>query len=224
MRRLPRDRTLQRLAQSGTLTDEHLIATGRRLAGFYRSQPPVCRSGEEYLQLLRVEHDRNRRDLLPYPGTVAMSQVRDLLDAHSAMLNDESALFDARVTAGHVIEGHGDLRPEHVCLEDSEPIIFDCLEFDRRLRIVDAVDELMFLALELERLDRPDARGILLVTYEDETRDRPPDRLVRFYTSNRAAIWARLAVWRSRELPDDRRGHWLARSDAYLALAERYRP
>jgi aminoglycoside phosphotransferase family enzyme len=134
MRRLPRDRTLQRLAQTGTLTDEHLKTTSRRFAGFYRSQPPARRSGEEYRQVLRIEHDRNRRDLQPYAGTVAVSQVRDLLDAHSAMLNEESELFDARVTASHVIEGHGDLRPEHVCLEDSEPMIFDCLEFDRRLR------------------------------------------------------------------------------------------
>jgi aminoglycoside phosphotransferase family enzyme len=173
---------------------------------------------------LGFEHERNWRDLLPYAGSVPESQIRRLLDDHGSMLRDGSALFEARVLAGRIVEGHGDLRPEHICLEDSEPVIFDCLEFDRRLRILDAVDELMFLALELERLGQTAAREILLTTYQTETGDHPPDRLVRFYTSNRAAIWARLAVWRSRELAVEQRGRWLARADEYLELADRYCP
>ena len=45
-----------------------------------------------------------------------------------------ATLFDERARAGRIVEGHGDLRPEHVCLE-REPQIIDCLEFSRDFRI-----------------------------------------------------------------------------------------
>ena len=55
------------------------------------------------------------------------------------------------VTAGRIIDGHGDLRPEHICLT-ARPVVFDCLEFDPRLRLLDVADELSFLAMECDRL------------------------------------------------------------------------
>lgn len=46
-----------------------------------------------------------------------------------------------RVRAGRILDGHGDLRPEHVALIDP-PAVFDCLEFSAELRQIDVVDEL----------------------------------------------------------------------------------
>jgi aminoglycoside phosphotransferase family enzyme len=51
----------------------------------------------------------------------------------------------------HLIDRHGDLRPEHVWLGDSVRII-DCLEFNDRLRMVDPLDEIAFLDFEREHL------------------------------------------------------------------------
>ena len=56
--------------------------------------------------------------------------------------------------AAWIVEGHGDLRPEHVCL--TEPIvIFDCLEFNEELRSIDPFDELAFLGMECALLGEP---------------------------------------------------------------------
>ena len=65
-----------------------------------------------------------------------------------------AAELDSRAARGCVVEAHGDLRPEHVCLLP-EPQIIDCLEFSRDFRILDPADELAFLALECERLGDP---------------------------------------------------------------------
>ena len=43
-----------------------------------------------------------------------------------------------------IIDGHGDLRPEHIWLGDPVRII-DCLEFNKRLRTVDPFDEIAYL-------------------------------------------------------------------------------
>ena len=56
-------------------------------------------------------------------------------------------MLRARVRGRRIVEGHGDLRPEHVCLIEP-PVVIDGLEFDLRLREVDPFDELSFLGLE----------------------------------------------------------------------------
>ncbi len=49
------------------------------------------------------------------------------------------------------MEGHGDLRPEHVCLLD-RPVVFDGVEFSLPLRCSDVISELAFLAMECDFL------------------------------------------------------------------------
>lgn len=64
---------------------------------------------------------------------------------HVQLLMLQPALFEQRVRAGRIVDGHGDLRPEHICLSD--PIaIFDCIEFSLDFRCIDIADELAFLA------------------------------------------------------------------------------
>jgi aminoglycoside phosphotransferase family enzyme len=129
-------------------------------------------------------------------------------------------LLDRRVRDGRIVEGHGDLRPEHVCL-DGTPVIIDCLEFNRALRLVDPVDELAFLALECARLGAGWAGGVLLDTYVRRTGDDPAPELFGFYTSYRAALRARLAVWHMPEPGGGKTAEaWRERADAYLAQAE----
>jgi aminoglycoside phosphotransferase family enzyme len=73
-----------------------------------------------------------------------------------AFLEQSPTLLDSRVCDGRIIEAHGDLRPEHICLED-EPVIIDCLEFNQALRVLDTVSELAFLAL-VWHLKEPEVR------------------------------------------------------------------
>jgi uncharacterized protein len=74
-----------------------------------------------------------------------------------------------------VIEAHGDLRPEHICLE-AEPQVIDCMEFSRDFRLLDPADELGFLALECERLGAPELKRTIFSTYTEVTGDSPPAR------------------------------------------------
>jgi len=56
-------------------------------------------------------------------------------------------LLEGRAAQGRLVDGHGDLKPEHICLEE-RVVIFDCLEFSAELRLVDPVDELAYLSVE----------------------------------------------------------------------------
>jgi aminoglycoside phosphotransferase family enzyme len=101
-------------------------------------------------------------------------------------------------------------------------VIIDCLEFNRRLRIVDPADELAFLAMECERLGAPYVGDRLFQTYTQVTHDRPAAGLVYFYKSYRACLRARFAIGHARELEKKDWPKWQHSAGEYLRLAEGY--
>ena len=123
-----------------------------------------------------------------------------------------------RVRAGRVVEGHGDLRPEHVWLGEP-PAIIDCLEFSAELRTLDTADELAFLALECERLGAPQLGRALLDAFAEFTGDVPAPALVDFYQAFRACVRANIAIRHLREARYRDDPKWPRRAREYLALA-----
>ena len=120
--------------------------------------------------------------------------------------------------AGRVVEGHGDLRPEHVWL-GSPPAIIDCLEFSLALRTLDSADELGFLALECERLGAPELGAALLAQHRELSGDAPPPALVDLYQAMRACVRAGIALWHLKEARYQGSPVWRARATSYLSLA-----
>lgn len=136
-------------------------------------------------------------------------------------MDEHEPLLSARVAAGRVLEGHGDLRPEHICLVEP-PAVIDCLEFNDAFRALDVADELAFLALECERLGAA-ALGMRLFT--DCTAaldDRVPAVLFDFYAAGRALLRAKLAAWHLADVPAELHDKWSARVREYLGLAGRH--
>jgi aminoglycoside phosphotransferase family enzyme len=72
-----------------------------------------------------------------------------------AFCRTRDQLFGQRIAEGHIRDGHGDLRAEHICL--TEPIaIFDYIEFNRRFRHGDVAADVTFLAIDLDEQGYPD--------------------------------------------------------------------
>jgi uncharacterized protein len=96
---------------------------------------------------------------------------------------------------GWIREGHGDLRVEHVCVEEgpeSTIQIFDCVEFSRSLRCADVASDLAFLFMDLERLGAREPAARLVARYRQAGVDLP-DVLLRFYRAHRALVRAKVA-------------------------------
>lgn len=216
MRRLPQDRNLEAIIRKGlTWTDEPAIrAAARHLARFYRAAAPEPLTFRE--QRARLEAGvRSDLEALSAPRYgLPLDRLEALTGAQLAFLERGVALFERRVLAGRIVEGHGDLRPEHVWL-DGEPAIIDRLEFDRTLRVLDPADEIAFLDLECERLGAPHVGGWFLEVYVKETGDEPPAALLRFYRVYRAL---RRATISARHLDDPT----VTDPDRFAARARRY--
>jgi len=218
MRRLPRERMLDRLIVERRLQAHDLVPLAGRLAAFYAAQPRVEVTPRDHIAGLEQEHRLNV-ELLRQPRFDLDQRELDAIDAAIRhFLAAEHERLQARVVAGCIVDGHGDLRPEHVCLTDP-PQVIDCLEFNRALRLVDWADEIAFLGLECTLLGAPWVGSALREPIEARLRDSVPPALTDFYTALRACLRARLAVAHLLE-PDPRDGaRWLPRARAYLRIA-----
>jgi len=201
MRRLPQERMLARLLEHGVLDNEPLNELVALLSAFHAEAPVV--SPEEGLggpAAIGAHVAQNFEELAAFlapdapvgvltPGQHAFLQARA-----RGFLADQRELLQARLTAGHVREGHGDLHAENVCRLPERCVIYDRLEFDRGLRCLDVADELAFLAMDLDFRGFPGAGAYLLHRYAAHTGDAELARLSGFYKGYRAVVRAKVAA------------------------------
>lgn len=221
MQRLPRERMLDALLARGEATPAHARTVARLLADFHRAQLPAPLGPRAYRALLLRHIDDAGRELADPAWRLPAGRVEALSGGQRAFVHAHADLLDARVAAGRVVDGHGDLRPEHVWLGEP-PAIIDCLEFSGELRIADAADEAGFLALECERAHAAALGRELLEAYRKSGGDPAPAALVHFYQSCRACARARLAIVHLLEARYRESPQWRRRALRYLALAARH--
>ncbi len=221
MRRLPGSRMLDHLIRSGTATAGDVRPAVALLARFYRSAPVALTDPQAYLERLDKDLRDNAAELAAPRYGLPAERIAKVLDRQTALLAREPELFRQRVREGRIVEGHGDLRPEHICLEEA-PVIIDCLEFNHDFRILDCADDLAFLALECERLGGAPLAHTVFDLYREMSGDLVPEKLVTFYKSCRACLRAKLALWHLRDGESADWTKWPAVARNYLALAEKY--
>jgi len=193
MRRLPAERMLDELIRRGQLSSAEIDGLAAFLARFYHCASPLTLGAWGYRQAIDGHIRANRRELLNPMHELPATVVKRAHTAQLRFLQLETAQIEARVCDGRIVDGHGDLRPEHICLEP-DPIIFDCIEFNDEFRRIDVADELAFLAMECDALGAEPLGRRILDSYSRENHDRISDGLVSFYKSYRACVRAKVAV------------------------------
>jgi len=219
MRRLPAARMLDRMVRDRSVEAADVRRVVERLANFYRQSTPIAITPDGYRARFSADIAGNRRELAAAVYGLPDALIGKICARQQALLDSQPELFDARVHAGRIIEAHGDLRAEHICLEP-RPQIIDCLEFSRELRVLDAADELAFLALECERLGAPELATTIFATYTAVTGDTPPDALLRFYQSHRACVRAKIAIRHLDDAALRTQPRWPAQALDYLRIAD----
>jgi aminoglycoside phosphotransferase family enzyme len=218
MRRLPAQHMLDRRIAAGRVTPADIEPLRRVLVDFYRRSPVIGVDPRQHLQRLRSEQQINRRVLLDprwqLPGSAA---VLDRLDAAQCRL---APALQACAADGRLRDGHGDLRPEHVCLLQP-PVVIDCLEFNPALRQVDPFDEIAYLGLECDMAGAPWIGEQLLRGCAEELGGGPDAALLQLYIAQRAVLRARLALAHLLDQVPRTPRRWPAQALRYLEHAQR---
>jgi aminoglycoside phosphotransferase family enzyme len=221
MRRLRSEDTLEYDIQMHRVQKEDVARIAKRMSAFYRERPPEAIHPENYCSLIRAQILENRDALLRSVYGLDRKSIETIAAAQLDFLDRKGELVAQRARSNRIVEGHGDLRPEHIYLGDP-PVIVDCLEFHRGFRIVDPASELAFLAMECARLGAPAIEEWLFDVYRMETHDDPPDRLIAFYKCLHACTRAKIAIRHldGGAVPDTQK--WRERTARYLDLASQY--
>jgi aminoglycoside phosphotransferase family enzyme/predicted kinase len=221
MRRLPTELSLEALQRRGELEPQHIDRLAEVLNQFYGSLAPLPLSPQEYLDRCRAHVRGNFQELLAVRHHLPMGAIERIHGHQLQFLALQPAVFAERARHGRIVEGHGDLRPEHICLGEP-PVIFDCVEFSRDFRSVDVADELAFLAAECDFLGADWIGPRLFTAYQASSRDQPPQALVDFYKSYRACVRSKVAALRADQLEGEQQAAAIGEATARLAWADRY--
>ena len=224
MRRLPARQMLDQRLQANFIDRDEIEGIAALLACFYANAAAVAISEQEYLARFEQVIAINRAELSAPMYQLDTTRIGSLCQLHADFLQQHPLRLTQRAAAQRIIEAHGDLRPEHICV-DKPPVAIDCLEFNRALRLLDPVDELAYLSMECELLAPTMAVGIeqsLFAVYRQHCHDAAEPALICFYKSVRATTRARLMVLHLRDHPETQWPKWLGKAHAYLQLAEKY--
>jgi aminoglycoside phosphotransferase family enzyme len=197
-----------------------LARLGRRSpCRFYKTRSRGDISPSAYVQQFAREHAINEAVFSDPRFDLDGAEASKALDRVRRGLEQDATSLEQRAEQGCIVEGHGDLRPEHICLSDP-PVIIDCLEFSHALRLVDPFDELGYLTLECEIIDAGWVGERIIEGCAQGLRDRPSLALLNFYWTYRACLRARIALVHLLEANPRTPEKWVPLARRYLQLAQ----
>jgi len=202
----------------------HRMPAARRLSTLVRSRAQVAGPLRQVARIIAAQHakaargphiaEQGSRDALRRRWADNVEQTRKIqarlvprepLDPAvideterlaSRFLAGRAPLLDARIRDGRIVDGHGDLLADDIFCLDDGPRILDCLDFDDRLRWLDGLDDVAFLAMDLERLGAPELAEQFMATYADYSGDPAPASLRHHYVAYRAFVRVKIACLR----------------------------
>ena len=231
MRRLPDDRTLDRLLAAGAVPPRLPELLTRRLVAFHEAAQAVPNDpsfgGAAGERAWWASEEPGAARFAGETWTHADAAATRAFVRES--LARDGPLLDARLAAGRAVEGHGDLRAAHVYVLDEaagDIAILDCIEFSERycFRYLDAGYDVAFLAMDVEALGHPELgdeiAGRYLVAAGDETMGvlQPLHRAFRAFVRGKVeSIGAH-----AEELPEEERRALAASASRFFRLAASY--
>jgi aminoglycoside phosphotransferase family enzyme len=129
--------------------------------------------------------------------------------------------MNQRIITNKRRDGHGDLNATNIFLYQ-EPVIVDCIEFNRSLRQIDVLNEIAFLCVDLDFYGDPGLSEYFYRQYLREWGEEESDftrKLFFYYKSYRANVIAKIAAIRARNEEGQKPVHDMKK---YLLLMESY--
>jgi hypothetical protein len=224
MRRLPEARMLDRLVARRRVSRADMGRLAGRLVPFFRRAacgPAVRRYGTP--AAVRQLVLGNLQECQPFVGALLSPADRARIEAaYQQFLFLQEPLLAARVRQRRIVDGHGDLRCENICLTDP-PTIFDCVEFQPAFRCGDMINDFSFLVMDLEFRGRVDLAQALAAAYGRRIKDPAAEALLPFYKCHRSLVRGKVRGFSWRQHPRTAQGRRVrALARRHFRLARRY--
>lgn len=194
MRRVDESRMLAGLLGHGDVMTADMQRLGRHIARIYQAIPSDAKAQTfGTVDCVAFNAIENFEEIRPYIGGPVSRDHFDAIEGWSlAFLQERAALFDQRVAAGCIKEGHGDLHLQHIYLAPHEIIIIDCIEFNERFRYGDVAQDVAFLAMDLEYNGHPLLACVFTEAFCETCGDATLPEILPYYKVYRALVRAKV--------------------------------
>jgi aminoglycoside phosphotransferase family enzyme/predicted kinase len=209
---LPR---LLRLKKAGRSQVKRIVATLKR---FYQAQTPtapITRWGS--IDKLKISTDENFRQTEKFIGdSISRPGFEAIRHFTNRFYREQARLFARRMREHRIRDCHGDLRLEHIHVAPRHLSIYDCIEFNDRLRYLDWANDLAFLAMDFDYQGRPDLADYFVKEMATALDDEDLLALVDFYKCYRAYVRGKVETFQSVDARE------IAAKEANLRKARNY--
>jgi uncharacterized protein len=226
MRRFPAAARLDRRLAAGELEAAALETFALALAKFQRDLPPA--PPEAGYGDAAAAARPALANFTALPADDLDAEVAGTLQRLEAWTRAQAVSlagrFDARLAAGFVREGHGDLHLANLVMLDGRIAAFDGIEFDPALRWIDVQSEVAFLLMDLESRGRGDLGWRFYNAWLAALGDYDGLALLNWYLVYRHLVRAKIDGIRRAQggLDADESGQLQARQAAHIGLAARH--
>ena len=226
MKRLPADRMLDRLVDSGMISREEILIVAHAICVFHANaatSPYISEFGS--LVQIRSNWRENFEQSLPFQTSTLPPTVCETITNYvDDFIDSQSTLFTERMKNGYIRECDGDIHLGNICLFNNTAYIFDCIEFNERFRYSDTAADIAFFLMDLDFHRRPDLADAALSTYITASGDAGLAQLVTFYKVYRAFVRGKVESLQLQDAGIDPEERVVAetRAISYFRLAQGY--
>jgi uncharacterized protein len=221
MQRFPQSAVLAEAVARGDVREAHWDRFAEDLARLHSAAASAeVSSPFGTPDLVRAHQTAN---LVALEKWLTPAEVSELRDWTNHEFGRTHFVMERRRQEGHIRECHGDLHLGNLLLRKDRIVPFDCLEFSPELRWLDPVDELAFLAMDLEERNQHAAAVRVRNGWLETTGDYEGLAVWKWYVTYRALVRAKVAALRAEQLAehDPARESSLRELHQYVATARR---
>jgi len=226
MKRLPADRMLDKLVDSGMISRDEILIVAHAISAFHAnaaSSPYVSEFGS--LTQIRSNWRENFEQSLPFQVSTLPPTVYETINSYvDGFIDCHSTIFNERIENGDIRECNGDIHLGNICLFNNTAYIFDCIEFNERFRYSDTAADIAFFLMDLDFHRRPDLADAALSTYITASGDGGLAQLVTFYKVYRAFVRGKVEslLLQDTGIDPEERAVAEKRAISYFRLAQGY--
>ncbi len=218
MRRLKENQMLESYLKTG-LPDELIDSFIEKFYRFslQKRSPEIDRFGD--ISVIESNWNENFQQTEDQIGsTISREQFSKIKESVEKFCSKKE-LFKERVDMGAIIDGHGDIRIEHIYFEKDQAYLFDCIEFNDRFRYQDRLLDFAFLLMDLEYNGYGEISTIMFGKYCKRFNEKGVDNLCDFYKCYRAYVRGKVEGFMYKEGKNEKN---LKRAIDYFRLSEQY--
>jgi uncharacterized protein len=197
MRKLDISRQMDILLKNNKVTKLHIRSIAATISLFHKNAQRIYstfsikNAKTDFNDILAVKNFLERNFNAEMSGKIAYA-----ISKSNAFLKKNEVLFKRRIEQGFVRDCHGDMHSRNIFLY-SKPVIFDCIEFNKKYRHIDVLHEIAFLCMDLEAFNKYKLSSYLLKIYSGGDLDDELYPLFIYYKALLANVRAKVNAFKA---------------------------